>query len=156
MVALTTSRDQEDLLGCLRLGARGYLLKDMEPKQLIDALYRVLGGETVIAPELTGILAHALQPKNENEEREDSKSPSPPFSDLTPRERQILEHLAQGQSNKLIGRHLGISEGTVKLHVKAVLRKLGLRSRVEAAVLAVEQGIRHAHTTPSHDKRAKP
>ena len=156
VVALTTSRDQGDLLGCLRQGARGYLLKDMEPQQLIDALHRVIEGETAIAPELTGILAHALQAKNADEDKNDSKPPSPPFANLTPRERQILEHLAQGQSNKLIARHLGISEGTVKLHVKAVLRKLGLRSRVEAAVLAVEQGIGHSQTSYPYDKRDKP
>ena len=153
VVVLTTSRDQRDLLDSLRLGARGYLLKDMEPKQLIDALHRVVRGETAIAPELTGILAHALQPINPNEETGESKSPPPAFSDLTPRERQILEHLAQGQSNKLMARHLGISEGTVKLHVKAVLRKLGLRSRVEAAVLAVEQGIGHSHMADASNKR---
>ena len=141
VVALTTSREQKDLLRCLRLGARGYLLKDMEPQQLIDALHRVLGGETAIAPELTGILAHALQPNKTTGDKQGAQTTNDPFAKLTPRERQILEHLAQGQSNKLIARHLGISEGTVKLHVKAILRKLGLRSRVEAAVLAVEQGI---------------
>jgi len=146
VVALTTSREQGDLLGCLHRGAQGYLLKDMEPQQLIDALHRVLEGETAVAPELTGILAHALQGKDANEERKKPKPHAPAIADLTPRERQILQHLAQGQSNKLIARHLGISEGTVKLHVKAVLRKLGLRSRVEAAVLAVQQGIGHSQT----------
>ena len=60
---------------------------------------------------------------------------------MTPREREIISHLAEGQSNKAIARDLGISDGTVKLHVKAILRKLNVRSRVEAAVIAVEQGL---------------
>jgi two-component system nitrate/nitrite response regulator NarL len=64
-----------------------------------------------------------------------------PFSNLTPREREILCHLSEGQSNKVIARHLDISDGTVKLHVKAILRKLGVHSRVEAAVMAVEKGV---------------
>jgi two-component system nitrate/nitrite response regulator NarL len=65
-----------------------------------------------------------------------------PFDSLTPRETEILQLLAEGQSNKVIARNLGISDGTVKLHVKAILRKLGVHSRVEAAVLAVQQGVR--------------
>ena len=64
-----------------------------------------------------------------------------PFSSLTPREYEILCHLSEGQSNKVIARHLDISDGTVKLHVKAILRKLGVHSRVEAAVMAVEKGV---------------
>jgi two-component system nitrate/nitrite response regulator NarL len=67
--------------------------------------------------------------------------PDTPLSELTPREREIIAHLAEGQSNKAIARDLGISDGTVKLHVKAILRKLNVRSRVEAAVIAVEQGL---------------
>ena len=65
-----------------------------------------------------------------------------PFEDLTPRETEILGLLAEGQSNKVIARNLGISDGTVKLHVKAILRKLHVHSRVEAAVLAVEHGLK--------------
>ena len=64
------------------------------------------------------------------------------FDSLTPRELEILEHLSEGQSNKVIAQRLEITDGTVKLHVKAVLRKLGVRSRVEAAVMAVENGFR--------------
>ena len=66
-----------------------------------------------------------------------------PFANLTAREHEILCHLSEGQSNKVIARELGISDGTVKLHVKAILRKLGVHSRVEAAVMAVEQDLRH-------------
>lgn len=136
VVILTTSRDEKDLVCCLRQGSRGYLLKDMEPKELIEALHRVIRGETAVAPEMTGFLAKALQGQAPEEFAETS-----PFAKLTPREHQILEHLAEGQSNKLIARQLGISDGTVKLHVKAILRKLEVHSRVEAAVLAVENGL---------------
>ncbi len=138
VVMLTTSDDEQDLVDCLRNGAQGYLLKDMEPEELIQALHDVMAGKTIVAPDLTGALARALQEgdKVEQEVQDDS-----PFSTLTPREMEILSHLAEGQSNKLIARDLGISIGTVKLHVKAILRKLDVHSRVEAAVMAVENGI---------------
>lgn len=132
---LTTSNEERDLVESLRNGAQGYLLKDMDPEELVKALRSIVAGETVIAPQLAGTLARALQSKESVEE------PSTPLSELTPREIEILEHLAEGQSNKVIGRALGITDGTVKLHVKAILRKLKVRSRVEAAVIAVEQGL---------------
>ena len=133
IVILTTSREESDLIASLQCGARGYLLKDMEPDDLIQALTRILAGETVVAPELTMVLARAVV------QGESSPAPSTAMDQLTPREREILCLLAEGQSNKVIARNLGISDGTVKLHVKAILRKLEVHSRVEAAVLAVEQ-----------------
>jgi two-component system nitrate/nitrite response regulator NarL len=133
---LTTSRDEQDVIASLQNGAQGYLLKDMEPDELIDAMRRIVAGETLVAPELTGVLARAVQGGKEPED-----SGLPKAADLTPREREILCLLAEGQSNKVIGRNLGISDGTVKLHVKAILRKLDVHSRVEAAVLAVEQNL---------------
>jgi two-component system nitrate/nitrite response regulator NarL len=132
---LTTSTDERDLIGSLQAGANGYLLKDMEPDELIAALRDILAGETVVAKELTGALARAVRDENLAPEKE------PRFSDLTPREMEILCQLAAGLSNKAIARALGISDGTVKLHVKAILRKLEVRSRVEAAVIAVERGL---------------
>lgn len=132
---LTTSREEKDVIDSLKNGAQGYLLKDMEPDELITALRDIVSGQTVVAKELTGILARAVQ-------GEISTSPAHgAFSNLTPREREILCHLAAGQSNKVIARNLGISDGTVKLHVKAILRKLNVHSRVEAAVIAVEQSL---------------
>ncbi|MES9967590.1 MAG: response regulator, partial [Sedimenticola sp.] len=115
---LTTSRDEKDVINSLQNGAQGYLLKDMEPNELIDALEEIVAGSTIVAKELTGILAKAVQGESESSVAQDA------FSDLTPREREILCHLADGQSNKVIARNLGISDGTVKLHVKAILRKL--------------------------------
>lgn len=133
---LTTSREEKDVIESLQFGAQGYLLKDMEPDDLITALNNIMGGNTVVAPELTSILAKAVQG-----ESVESDNGGDIFSDLTPRESEILCHLAEGQSNKVIANHLGISEGTVKLHVKAILRKLEVNSRVEAAVLAVERKL---------------
>ena len=90
---------------------------------------------------MPGILAKAVQGDTE------PTTTSNRFSDLTPREREILCHLAAGQSNKVIARNLGISDGTVKLHVKSILRKLEVHSRVEAAVIAVEQNLCPRETT---------
>lgn len=138
IVMLTTSTDEGDLLESLRQGAQGYLLKDMEPDELVLALRDIVSGKTVVAPDLAPILAKAVQGGGVNEKKEPEASP---FSELTPRETEILGLLAEGQSNKAIARNLGISDGTVKLHVKAILRKLEVHSRVEAAVMAVEQGF---------------
>ena len=136
VVMLTTSNDESDLIKALRTGAQGYLLKDMEPEELVGALRDIENGKNVIAADLTDALARMVQ----GETNMDSDGP---FSDLTPRETEILCLLADGQSNKLIARNLGISDGTVKLHVKAILRKLNIHSRVEAAVMAVENGLRN-------------
>jgi len=139
IVMLTTSTEENDLLKSLRSGAQGYLLKDMEPDELVLALREIVAGKTVVAPDLAPILARAVQGKTaETEEKDDS-----PFSSLTPRETEILALLAEGQSNKAIARNLGISDGTVKLHVKAILRKLEVHSRVEAAVMAVQRGFKN-------------
>lgn len=132
---LTTSAEEHDVIASLQAGAQGYLLKDMEPDALIAALGEIVQGRTVVAPELAGILARAVRGETQ---------PAPPTAgvgELTPREHEILCHLAEGLSNKAIARALGITEGTVKLHVKAILRKLNIHSRVEAAVIAVERGL---------------
>jgi two-component system nitrate/nitrite response regulator NarL len=136
VVMLTTSNEEADLIKSLRSGAQGYLLKDMEPDELVSALRDIENGKNVVAQDLTDALARMVQGDTNVADDEG------PFSELTPREMEILCLLAEGQSNKLIARNLGISDGTVKLHVKAILRKLGIHSRVEAAVIAVEQGLR--------------
>ncbi len=132
IVILTTSRVETDVIASLQCGAQGYLLKDMEPDDLIRSLNDIVAGQTVVANELTMVLAKAV--------RGDEPQTSHTVMDtLTPREQEILCLLAEGQSNKVIANNLGITDGTVKLHVKAILRKLDVRSRVEAAVIAVEQ-----------------
>ncbi|MEE8429226.1 MAG: response regulator [Gammaproteobacteria bacterium] len=136
VVMLTTSSDEADLVASLRNGAQGYLLKDMDPDELVLALRDIVAGKTVVAPDLAPVLAKVVQ--GDDTDNIDAG----PFATLTPRETEILSLVAEGQSNKVIARNLGISDGTVKLHVKAILRKLGVHSRVEAAVIAVEQGLR--------------
>jgi len=132
---LTTSADERDVIESLREGAHGYLLKDMEPDELIAALSDIIHGQTVVAKDLAGVLARAVRGVT------DAKTRTGAFSELTRRELEILCHLAGGHSNKVIARSLGIAEGTVKLHVKAILRKLHVHSRVEAAVIAVENNL---------------
>ena len=132
---LTMSDSESDLSAALRAGVRGYLLKDMEPEEIMGAIARAARGELVVAPEMTLKLAQLLQPGGKAQDRRGL------LDTLTERERQILEHLARGESNKAIARALNISHDTVKLHVRHILSKLGLSSRVEAAVFAVEARI---------------
>jgi two-component system nitrate/nitrite response regulator NarL len=132
---LTTSAEERDVIDSLQGGAHGYLLKDMEPDALIEALGEIVSGRSVVAPELVGVLARAVS----RETRADDAGGR--GAELTPREHEILCQVAEGRSNKTIGRLLGIADGTVKLHVKAILRKLEVHSRVEAAVIAVERGL---------------
>jgi two-component system nitrate/nitrite response regulator NarL len=130
---LTVSDAEGDLADAMRCGARGYLLKDMEPDDVVDAIQRAVRGETVVAPAMTLKLVHLLQAGPKSAAKENL------LAHLTAREREILDHLARGLSNKAIARALDISHDTVKLHVRHILSKLNLTSRVEAAVLAVEQ-----------------
>jgi len=138
VLMLTMSRDENDLEQSLQNGAQGYLLKDMDPEDLIPALNDAIEGTNVVSSELIGSLTRIIQGKPKEQE---ILEPATPLSELTPREHEILTHIAEGESNKVIAKKLGISDGTVKLHVKAILRKLGVHSRVEAAVIAVEHGL---------------
>ena len=136
VVILTTSAEESDLLKALKLGAAGYLLKDMDPDNFAQLLRQAFEGETVVAPNLTGLLARVALSG-----RSSKKDASANSYNLTPREMDILRHIGRGQSNKEIASALGIVEGTVKLHVRAVLKKLGVQSRVQAAVLAVSENL---------------
>jgi|SRR5450830_537133 len=130
-IVLTVSDAEDDLLEALRSGADGYLLKDMDPNELCDNLKKVLDGMTVIQDSLTDILKQALiDPKLMRKGDEIS---------LTDREQEILQCLAHGLNNKTIARNLGISDTTVKVHIKHLLSKLRLTSRLEAAVWAHKQ-----------------
>jgi len=132
ILILTVSEAEEDLARALRSGANGYLLKSMEPDEVIDAIERAVKGETVVAPAMTAKLVSLLDAKN---------AADSVLNSLTHREREILTHLARGESNKAIARQLDISYDTVKLHVRHILAKLNLSSRVEAAVFAVEHKL---------------
>lgn len=132
---LTVSNAEEDLASAVRAGVRGYLLKDMEPDDLVDAIQRAVRGETVVAPAMAMKMVNFLQLGQQPGTREAM------LNLLTQREREILGYLAQGQSNKAIARSLDISHETVKLHVRHILSKLNLSSRVAAALFAVEHGV---------------
>jgi len=137
-LVLTVSNAEDDLANALRAGARGYLLKDMEPDDVVDAIVRAARGETVVAPSMTMKLVGLLQ------NNQPATQPSSLLDLLTQREREILSHLALGESNKVIARQLDISHDTVKLHVRHILSKLNLTSRVEAAIFAVEHKLSNA------------
>lgn len=132
ILILTVSEAEEDLARALRAGANGYLLKSMEPDEVVDAVRRAVKGETAVAPAMTAKLVSLLDAKH---------SADSLLASLTQREREILAHLARGESNKAIARQLDISYDTVKLHVRHILAKLNLSSRVEAAVFAVEHKL---------------
>jgi len=134
VVILTVSDNADDLVAAIRAGADGYLIKDMEPEDLLNAIDQALNGRTVIGDRLNGMLARAI--------REEATAKQRDSATLTEREQEILSGLAQGLSNKLIARNLAITEATVKVHVKNLLKKLGFRSRLEAAVWAVGRGMK--------------
>lgn len=131
IVMLTVSDADDDVIAAISRGADGYLLKDTEPEELLNQIARALEGKMVMSEAVTQALATAIRrPQPNNEAKLDS---------LTGRELEILKLIAKGLSNKLIARELDISDGTVKVHVKHLLKKLGLRSRVEAAVWMINQ-----------------
>jgi len=131
IVVFTVSDDRNDVVSALKAGADGYLLKDTEPEELVASIHRACSGKLVLSEELAEVLALSF--------RGEQKTSGPDLETLTRRELQILKYVAEGLSNKLIGRKLEIAESTVKVHVKHLLKKLGLRSRVEAAIWMVEQ-----------------
>ena len=129
VLLFTVSDNSKDVQDALQLSADGYLLKDMEPEQIITDIRKILRGELVINPSLAPILAQAMRKPVQNNSS----------YELTDREVQVAQMIAKGMSNKMIGNRLGIAESTVKVHVKHILGKIGLRTRVEIAVWAVNQ-----------------
>lgn len=134
VVMLTVSEDSEDLTECMRLGARGFLLKNINAEFLIESIKKAAAGDNVFSPEMTARLVQSLI------------NPGAPavagaLDSLTQRELEILGHLAAGRSNKVIARKLDLAESTIKVHVQNILRKLELTSRVQAAVYAVQHNV---------------
>ncbi len=127
VLLFTVSDSGEDVQEALKLGVDGYLLKDMEPELIIVDIRKVLRGELVISPNLASILAQTMR----------KPSIEDIAGNLTARELQVIQMIAQGMSNKMIANKLDIAESTVKVHVKHILNKTGLRTRVEAAVWTV-------------------
>ena len=132
-VILTMSDSEADLASAIRAGVRGYLLKDMAPEDVVDAIRRVAAGELVVAPTMTIKMIEMLRGEQPGDEPKNS------LKLLTDREREILQLLSRGESNKAIAQTLSISYDTVKQHVRHILTKLNLSSRVKAAVLFTEQ-----------------
>lgn len=132
VIVLTVSNAPKDMMEALKQGADGYLLKDMEPEEILDKLRTAGDGELVLNEAVSSILTRMM--------REEDRKPSPSDADLTQREREILGLISRGMSNKSIGNELAISDGTVKVHVKNLLRKINAKSRLEAAIWAIEKG----------------
>ncbi len=140
VLVLTTFQDDDYVFGALRAGASGFLLKDATPDVLVAAIRAVAAGDALVDPAVTGRL---LQRWSELEGR---VAPPPteratPIADLTAREREILIGLARGRSNRELASELFLSEATVKSHVSSLLLKLGVRSRVQAVILAYEHAL---------------
>ena len=137
VLVLTTFDLDEYVFGALQAGAAGFLLKDTDAESLVEAVRVIARGDGMIAPAVTRrlIAAFARRPAGQ------AMSPPQGLADLTPREREVLACLGTGLSNQEIAERLGITETTTKTHVSRILGKLGLRSRVQAAVLAQEVGL---------------
>lgn len=133
VVMLTTFADDDLVVGALRAGAQGYLLKSMPPEQIRTAVRTAAEGQTALAPTLVERLVQEYAHRR--------VAPAPSLGSLTERETDVLREIATGRSNQEIAARLFVSEGTVKTHVAAVLRKLGLRDRTQAAVAAYELGL---------------
>lgn len=142
VLMLTVSEDEQDLGEALRNGAQGYLLKTVDGEDLAAALIRTMRGESVVSPEMSHKLLNAFRNSATAvapAARADSDRVEP--LPLSPRELEILRELTRGSSNKEIARQLSIAEPTVKIHVQHILRKLGVSSRVQAAVWGSERGM---------------
>ncbi|MCH1924185.1 two-component system response regulator NarL [Shewanella sp. C32] len=133
ILVFTVSNFEEDVVSAFKLGADGYLLKDMEPEDLLLALEKAASGKVAISDDITTILTEGLKNNPSSAERD--------IYLLTAREREIVKLIAKGLSNKLIAKKLSISEGTVKVHVKNILKKLKLKTRLETAAWVHNSGV---------------
>jgi DNA-binding NarL/FixJ family response regulator len=135
VIILTTFDLDEHVVEALRAGASGFLLKDVRPEQLVEAVRVVAAGDALLAPTVTRRLLDRFAAALPVE------APPPSLDTLTARELEILRLLASGYSNAEIAAELVVSEATVKTHVSSVLRKLGVRDRVQAVVIAYDTGL---------------
>lgn len=136
VVMLTVSEDAEDLKEAFVLGARGYLVKNIEADYLVSSIRQIIAGESVMSPEMTSKFINGIRAKNISlmpEVRPEN------VKSLTEREKQILGCLAQGASNREMAQLLNMSESTVKAHLQRIMRRFDFSSRVQAAVFAAER-----------------
>jgi DNA-binding NarL/FixJ family response regulator len=145
VVMLTTFEDDDYIFGALNAGASGFLLKRTRPEELITAIHTVAAGDSLLSPSVTRRVIDRMAREAPIAVRPDRRLDS-----LTPREREVLEHVAKGLSNGEIATTLFIEESTVKSHVKRILMKLRLRDRVQAVIFAYESGV----TRPGPTARA--
>jgi DNA-binding NarL/FixJ family response regulator len=142
VLVLTTFEDDEYVFGALRAGASGFLLKDAGPDVLVGAIRSVARGESLVDPAVTRRLVERwVELEQAAPSSVATPAPEPPDLGLTEREREILVGLASGLSNRELAGQLFVSEATVKSHVSSLLTKLGVRSRVQAVILAYERGV---------------
>ncbi|WP_420631140.1 response regulator [Candidatus Leptofilum sp.] len=132
IMMLTVSEDQDTLLAALKAGARGYVLKGVTARELANAVRVVAGGDIYISPALAGGILFELTANRQDDD---------PLTTLTDRERDILNLVAEGLTNREIGERLHLAEKTIKHYMTNVLQKLHVRSRVEAALLAQKHGL---------------
>jgi len=144
IIVVTTFDHDEYVVQALRAGAAGFLLKDSPPERLADAVRVVSSGDSLLAPAITQRLIERHLDTAGTESALRAR-----FADLTPRERDILQRVARGLSNRAIAEELHLSEATIKTHITRILSKLDLSSRVQAVVLAYESGFVRPGETPA-------
>jgi DNA-binding NarL/FixJ family response regulator len=136
VLVLTTYADDQWVLDAVRAGAAGYLLKDTRRDALIDAIKGTIEGKTYLDPAIAGKLTHQVATGTGP-----SETAEPPLDSFTEREQEVLSLLAQGHSNPEIADRLHLARGTVRNYVSAILQKLGVSDRTQAAVAAVQRGM---------------
>jgi DNA-binding NarL/FixJ family response regulator len=136
VLILTTFEQDDHVFGALRAGASGFLVKRTRPEELIAAVHTIAAGDSLLSPSVTRRVIDRM-----------AQQPTPEFADralldeLTPREREVLEQIARGLSNREIATALVVEESTVRSHVKRILMKLGLRDRIQVVIFAYETGL---------------
>ena len=136
VLILTTFEQDDYVFGALRAGASGFLLKRARPEELIEAVHTIAAGDALLSPSVTRRVIDRM-----------AQQPTPEFADqagvdgLTPREREVLDFIARGLSNREIATALAVEESTIRTHVKRILMKLDLRDRVQAVIFAYETGV---------------
>jgi two-component system nitrate/nitrite response regulator NarL len=141
VVMLTVSESDEHVFEAIRIGAHGYLLKDLRPQQLFEMVRSVMREETALSPAIAGRLVAEFREGGAASRATSPEPPPPEEPSVTKRELEILQLVAEGLSNKEIGKRLWITEGTVKNHVHNALEKLHMSNRIQAAAYIVRQGL---------------